>query len=130
MFRAESCTAILAAQNVDAKERKNPAFDPSLRSRHGEVHAVTLRAGDVVIHKIWVRGWGTTLVTPTLLQARGNVVIRGVDAESREVELRGDTIYMFLNTADATIRGNVRVTGIYEGRQPRLPVTGPDVIKK
>ena len=35
-----------------------------------------------------------------------------VDPELAKVQLRGDELYMYLKIGDATLRGNVRPTGI------------------
>ena len=47
-----------------------------------------------------------------LLEASGNIVVVPVDPELPRVQLRGDEIYMYLRIADATLRGNVRPSGI------------------
>jgi lipopolysaccharide assembly outer membrane protein LptD (OstA) len=67
-----------------------------------------------------------------LLQGWGNLVIRGVNPVSQEVEVRGDEMYMFLRTADSTVSGHIRVSGTYKGQQSphaRFPIFPPDVVK-
>ena len=66
-----------------------------------------------------------------LLQASGNIVVVPVDPELSKVQLRGDELYMYLKIGDATLRGNVRPTGIPEPRSyPRyFHIFPPDIIK-
>lgn len=56
-------------------------------------------------------------VKSNVLQASGNIVLLPMDTELPNVQLRGDELSMFLRIGDATIRGNVRPTG--------LPVVAP-----
>jgi len=49
-----------------------------------------------------------------LLEASGNIVVVPVDPELPKVQLRGDEMSMDLKIADATLRGNVRASGIPE----------------
>jgi len=56
-----------------------------------------------------------------LLEASGNIVVVPVDPEQPKVQLRADEIYMYLKIADATLRGNVRPSG--------LPTSQPAVIR-
>lgn len=49
-----------------------------------------------------------------LLEASGNIVVVPVDPELPKVQLRGDELYMDLKIGDATLRGNVRSSGIPE----------------
>ena len=69
------------------------------------------------------------VVKTGLLQGWGHLVIRGLDPVSQEVELRGDKMYMFLRTADATVSGNIKVSGSYKGPAARRLVFPPDVVK-
>lgn len=66
-----------------------------------------------------------------LLQAAGNIVVVPVDPELLKVRLRGDEIFMYLRIADATLRGNVRPTGIPD--PPMFPkrdvIMPPDIVK-
>jgi len=56
-----------------------------------------------------------------LLEASGNIVVVPVDPEQPKVQLHADEIYMYLKIADATLRGNVRPSG--------LPTSQPAVIR-
>jgi hypothetical protein len=70
-----------------------------------------------------------------LLQASGNIVVVPVDPELPKVQLRGDELYMYLNIGDATLRGNVRPSGIADPpgdprfRFPNSRVFPPDIVK-
>jgi hypothetical protein len=54
-----------------------------------------------------------------LLEASANIVVVPADPEQPKVQLRGDEMYMFLRIADATLRGNVRLSG--------LPISRPEI---
>ena len=69
------------------------------------------------------------VVKTGLLQGWGHLVIRGLDPVSKEVELRGDEMYMFLRTADATVSGNIKVSDSYKGPATHRFVFPPDVVK-
>ncbi|HEX3747101.1 MAG TPA: hypothetical protein VHW09_24360 [Bryobacteraceae bacterium] len=63
-----------------------------------------------------------------LLEASGNLVLVPVDPDLTKVQLRSDGMYMYLKIGDATLRGNIRPSGITErhGRGVDFP---PDIIK-
>jgi hypothetical protein len=63
-----------------------------------------------------------------LLEASGNLVLAPVDPDLSKAQLRGDEMYMYLKIADATLRGNVRVSGI-SGRHGGSVEFPPEIIK-
>ena len=67
------------------------------------------------------------------LEASGNIVIVPVDPELPKVQLRGDELSMKLETADATLRGRVRASGIPEPQNDPLRrayrAFPPDIIR-
>jgi hypothetical protein len=63
-----------------------------------------------------------------LLEASGNLVLVPVAPDLTKVELRGDEMYMYLKIADATLRGNVRSSGISEGHRGSVEFP-PEIIK-
>jgi hypothetical protein len=67
-------------------------------------------------------------VKNALLEASGNLVLVPADPELGKVQLRSDEMYMYLNIGDATLRGNVRPSGIAQG--PRGSVEFPPEIIK
>jgi hypothetical protein len=67
-----------------------------------------------------------------VLQASGNIVLLPMDEELPRVQLRGDELSMFLKIGDATLRGNLRPTGLPVQSPTRGPFTHifpPDIIK-
>jgi hypothetical protein len=70
-----------------------------------------------------------------LLEASGNIVVVPADPELPKVQLRGDELSMHLKIADATLRGNVRASGIVEPAGRPRPgfatphVFPPDIVK-
>jgi lipopolysaccharide export system protein LptA len=68
-----------------------------------------------------------------VLAASGNIVVSPADPELSKVEVRGDELSMKLDIGDATLRGNIRRSGIpepvnYPFRMP-YPVFPPEIIK-
>jgi hypothetical protein len=69
-----------------------------------------------------------------LLQATGGIVIVPVDEKLPKVLLRGDEFFMYLRIGDATLKGNIRTTGLTEpgdsrSNRARQPIFPPDIIK-
>jgi lipopolysaccharide assembly outer membrane protein LptD (OstA) len=69
-----------------------------------------------------------------LLEASGNIVVVPADPELPKVQLRGDELAMHLQIADATLRGNVRPSGIPEVDSfprpfPQRYMFPPDIVK-
>jgi len=102
-----------------------PAREDHSLFRCGDSSVVTDRA--VIVHADELN------LKSGLLHAAGNILIRIVDAEPREMsEIKGDEMSMSLKTADATVRGNVHtneVQPIHPG-MARSWVFPPEVILK
>ena len=64
-----------------------------------------------------------------LLQASGNLVLVPVDPDLSKAQLRSDEMYMYLKIADATLRGNVRVSGIADRHRSGSGEFPPDIVK-
>ena len=64
-----------------------------------------------------------------LLEASGNLVLVPVDPDLSNSQLRGDEMYMYLKIADATLRGNVRTSGILNRRGRGGGDFPPEIIK-
>ena len=64
-----------------------------------------------------------------LLEASGNLVLVPVDPDLRKAQLRSDEMYMYLKIADATLRGNVRPSGIVDRHRSGSTEFPPDIIK-
>ena len=68
-----------------------------------------------------------------VLQASGNIVLLPMDEELSRVQLRGDEFSMFLRIGDATLKGNVRSTGLPvespTRNGPRTYFFPPDIIR-
>jgi hypothetical protein len=88
----------------------------------GHVHAVLPARED---HSVVRYGTGVVLtdqpigltadrltVKNSLLQAAGNIVVVPSDPELPKVQLRGDELFMYLKIGDATLKGNVRLSGM------------------
>jgi hypothetical protein len=63
-----------------------------------------------------------------LLEASGNLVLVPVDPDLGKVQLQSDGMYMYLNIGDATMRGNVRASGVAEGHRGSVEFP-PEIIK-
>ena len=70
-------------------------------------------------------------VKNALLRASGNIVVVPSDPELPNVQLRGDELFMYLKIADATIKGNVRLSGFPAPATPRAyeHMFPPDIVK-
>ena len=64
-----------------------------------------------------------------LLEASGNIIVLPVDEKLPRVQLKGDELSMFLKIGDATLRGNVRPSGIPEPGRRSSPEFPPEIIK-
>jgi hypothetical protein len=72
-----------------------------------------------------------------LLEAAGGIVIVPADPELPKVQLRGDELWMLLKIGDATLKGNVRASGIARPSVDPLPpfrnperIFPPDIVKQ
>jgi len=68
-------------------------------------------------------------VKNALLRASGNVVVVPSDPELPNVQLRGDELFMYLKIGDATIKGNVRLSGLRDPRSRTGVDMPPEIIK-
>ena len=104
---------------------------------HGHVH-VTLPARED--HTVVRYGKGVLLTKQSvgltadqvtvkngLLEASGNLMLVPVDPDEVE-QLRSDEMYMYLNIGDATLRGNIRTSGVADGHRGSVEFP-PEVIK-
>ncbi len=64
-----------------------------------------------------------------LLEASGNLVLIPVDPDLSKVQLRSEEMYMYLKIADATLRGNVRPSGIPDRNRSGSAEFPPEIIK-
>jgi len=68
-------------------------------------------------------------VKNALLRASGNIVVVPADPELPNVQLRGDELFMYLKIGDATIKGNVRLSGLRDPRSRTGVDMPPEIIK-
>ena len=105
----------------------------------GHVHAMLPARED---HSVMRYGTGVVLtdqpigltadrltVKNSLLQASGNIVVVPSDPELPKVQLRGDELFMYLKIGDATIKGNVRLSGFRDPRSRGGVDMPPEIIK-
>ena len=71
-----------------------------------------------------------TVKSGLLLEAAGNIVVLPVDEKLRSMQLHGDELSMLLKIGDATLRGNVKITGFVPNRRGSGPDFPPDIIKQ
>ena len=64
-----------------------------------------------------------------LLQASGNIVVAPVEDKLAKMQLHGDEMSMFLKIGDATLRGNVRLTGFLHTQSGSGAEFPPEIIK-
>jgi hypothetical protein len=100
-----------------------PAREDHTVVRYGAGVLLTDQPIGLTADRLTVKNW--------LLQASGNIVVVPVDPELPKVQLRGDEMYMFLRIADATLRGNVRPSGLPAETRTNLRnyIMPPDIIK-
>ena len=100
-----------------------PAREDHTVVRYGAGVLLTDQPIGLTADRLTVKNW--------LLEASGNIVLVPVDPELPKVQLRGDEIYMFLRIADATLRGNVRPSGLPTETRTnfRNYIMPPDIIK-
>ena len=83
-----------------------PAREDHSVVRYGEGVMVTSEPIGLTADRITVKNG--------LLQAWGNIVILPTDKDLAKVQLRGDEFYIYLRIGDATLKGNVRPSGLPE----------------
>lgn len=64
-----------------------------------------------------------------LLEAAGNVVMLPMDEDLSKMQLHGDELSMLLKIGDATLRGNVKLTGFLPNQHGSGADFPPDIIK-
>jgi hypothetical protein len=64
-----------------------------------------------------------------LLEASGNLVLVPVDPDLPKAQLRSDEMYMYLKIADATLRGNIRPSGVVDRHGRGGAEFPPEIIK-
>ena len=102
----------------------------------GHVHAVlparedhsVVRYGTLTDQPIGLTADRLT-VKNSLLQAAGNIVVVPSDPELPKVQLRGDELFMYLKIGDATLKGNVRLSGFRDPRSRTGVDMPPEIIK-
>jgi hypothetical protein len=70
-----------------------------------------------------------TVKNGLLLEAAGNIMVLPVDEKLKSMQLHGDELSMLLKIGDATLRGNVKITGFVPNRRASGPDFPPDIIK-
>ena len=64
-----------------------------------------------------------------LLEAAGNILLLPTDQKLSSMQLHGDELSMLLKIGDATLRGNVKITGFVPSRRGSGADFPPDIIK-